>query len=76
MAGERDPLTGISLTLRLLRANARQDVHEFATSEECIKELKKGGWDIWATDLSDVCEPCVDDSGNARKMPLAGMFFR
>ena len=33
-----------------------QDVREFATTTECIAELRRGGWDIWATDLSEVRE--------------------
>ena len=61
--------------MKAMRPTARQDVREFATSEECIKELKKGGWEIWATDLSDV-SPIWMIQSMPDKLLLDGMFFK
>ncbi|KAG1657550.1 hypothetical protein FOA52_005436 [Chlamydomonas sp. UWO 241] len=53
-AGSKAELKEFRKRVRLSRQSAQWlDVREFATTAECVAALAAGGWEVWATDLSE-----------------------
>ncbi|GAX80378.1 hypothetical protein CEUSTIGMA_g7817.t1 [Chlamydomonas eustigma] len=52
--GSKQELRDYRRRVRLSRNSSQWlDVKEFCTSSECIEEMKREGWTVWATDLSE-----------------------
>eukprot|EP00531_Pseudo-nitzschia_arenysensis_P010130 CAMPEP_0116152174 /NCGR_PEP_ID=MMETSP0329-20121206/20506_1 /TAXON_ID=697910 /ORGANISM="Pseudo-nitzschia arenysensis, Strain B593" /LENGTH=427 /DNA_ID=CAMNT_0003648869 /DNA_START=61 /DNA_END=1344 /DNA_ORIENTATION=- len=53
----------------LFAQNATLTVRDFATTEDCVKFCRKGGYELWVTDLSQEAEALDIHSPNALKIP-------
>jgi hypothetical protein len=67
-SGPQAELKEYRARVRLSRQSAQWlDVREFGTTAECVAAMKEGGWEVWATDLSEVSEGVGEREGERER---------
>lgn len=61
--GSKQELKEFRKRVRLSRQSAQWlDVREFSTTAQCVTALQEGGWQVWATDLSESSVNLMDSA--------------